>query len=157
MPSSEENLASYQKFVDVCRMALVISLQAPIPFFHPTLVHFLTLKLTPKSTKPSLDRHNQIDHRPETGEEVRYVTDFTISLLLSSMVALFPVSVFGLPSTALRVSRPASMVGGKFGVTLRRGKIKLGPQRCQSRLVTWLPSISQQRGFRFLQIRSKVS
>ena len=54
-------------------MALTISIQvSPIPFLH----HFLTLELTPNSTEPPFDRHDWIVHRPETGEELRYIIDY---------------------------------------------------------------------------------
>jgi cytochrome c heme-lyase len=58
-------------------MALAISLQvSPIPFPYLTLHHILTFELTPNSTEPPFDRHDWVVHRPETGEEVRYIIDY---------------------------------------------------------------------------------
>ena len=43
---------------------------------HLTLHHILTFEPTPNSTEPPFDRHDWVVHRPETGEEVRYIIDY---------------------------------------------------------------------------------
>jgi len=58
-------------------MALTISLQvSPIPFLPLGPHSFLIFEFAPNSTEPPFDRHDWIVHRPETGEEVRYIIDY---------------------------------------------------------------------------------
>jgi cytochrome c heme-lyase len=58
-------------------VALTIPLQvSSIHFLRPTFHHFLTSKPGPTSTEPPFDRHDWIVHRPETGEDVRYIIDY---------------------------------------------------------------------------------
>ena len=58
-------------------MALTISLQVRPNSFPPLGPYpFLIPKFSSNSAEPPFDRHDWIVHRPETGEEVRYIIDY---------------------------------------------------------------------------------
>ena len=74
-------------------MALTISLQvSPIPPFLSTPLPNLR-KLVSNSTEPPFDRHDWIVHRPETGEEVRYIIDYYSAPPLSDGSPVFSLDV----------------------------------------------------------------
>jgi len=75
-------------------MALAVSLQVSlIPSLYPTPPRFLTLSLAPNSTEPPFDRHDWIVHRPESGEEVRYIIDYYSAPPLSDGSPVFSLDV----------------------------------------------------------------